>query len=466
MGHSLLKNKLLILLGGDVFLTLVAIFAAFVLRFGPAAAFYEINAKPLLNLVIAVLVITLVSLLLDVYDLSQNSHKRQIITNSLLNSCISFALLTMIYYLSPGLILGRGLLISFLVFFAVSQFFWHVLFCLIFENPLLARKVLIIGTDSIALKIGQIIDDTDYSLTHRLVGYLDHGEVPTTDVAKKGSRWFHSADGSNLLTIVLANKVAEIVVTAANKDENSSLLQNLINCKLMGVEIFDGQSFFERMTGKLMLEDIDSTWLLFSAGFKNTIIINMAKRIIDVSASLCGLVVALPLLPMIALLVKVNSPGPIFYSQNRVGQWGTVFKLFKFRTMPVNAEEECGAVWSQQNDQRIRPIGRFLRKWRFDEIPQLFNILRGDMSLIGPRPERPEFVESLSKAIPHYAKRHFIKPGLTGWAQVRFPYGSSIEDSYEKLRYDLYYFKNMSPVLDTIIFLKTFKVVLFGFGGR
>jgi lipopolysaccharide/colanic/teichoic acid biosynthesis glycosyltransferase len=134
--------------------------------------------------------------------------------------------------------------------------------------------------------------------------------------------------------------------------------------------------------------------------------------------------------------------------------------------MPVNAEDGCGAVWAQPNDQRIGPLGRVMRKWRIDEIPQLYNILIGDMSLVGPRPERPEFVEKLNRLIPHYAKRHFIKPGLTGWAQVRYPYGSSVEDSYEKLRFDLYYFKNMSPILDTIVFLKTFKVVLFGFGGR
>jgi lipopolysaccharide/colanic/teichoic acid biosynthesis glycosyltransferase len=182
--------------------------------------------------------------------------------------------------------------------------------------------------------------------------------------------------------------------------------------------------------------------------------------------SMIGIIFLIPFLPIIVLLVKLNAPGPLFYRQVRVGHMGKHFSLYKFRTMGQDAERATGAVWAQQNDPRIKPIGRFLRKSRLDEIPQLFNVLLGDMSFIGPRPERPEFVNKLQELIPFYAKRHFIKPGITGWAQINHPYGASTEESFEKLRYDLYYFKHMNPVLDTMIFLNTIKVVFSQFGGR
>ena len=174
----------------------------------------------------------------------------------------------------------------------------------------------------------------------------------------------------------------------------------------------------------------------------------------------------LPFFPLIALAIKLDSPGPVFFRQERVGNKEQLFKLFKFRTMGQDAEKGTGAVWAEKNDPRVTRLGRFFRGSRIDEIPQLINVLRGDMSFVGPRPERPEFVEKLKQVIPFYSKRHFIKPGLTGWAQVRYSYGSTVEDAVEKLRYDLYYIKNICPFLDTLIFFETIKVVLFGFGGR
>jgi sugar transferase (PEP-CTERM system associated) len=423
-------------------------------------------AKPIGNILTVILVIIVAALILDIYDFSQHTNRKQIFANAVLNASFSFALLTMLYYLAPGLILGRGVLFYFLVIFAASQFFWHLLFCKIFENPLLARKVLIIGTDSVARKIGSILETADFASTYRLVGFFSQCSESLPECARQETICYSSDRGDDLYTIASRNRVSQIVVTSCAGDESSALIHDLLNCKLMGIEIFDGPTFFEKMTGKLMLEDTGRNWLLFSTGFRSTAIINAAKRFVDIVVSLVGLVMVLPSLPLIALLVKINSPGPLLYSQKRVGQGGVVFRLFKFRTMPVDAEAASGAVWSQPDDKRIGTIGRIFRKCRIDEIPQLYNILIGDMSLIGPRPERPEFVEILSRSIPYYAKRHFIKPGLTGWAQVRYPYGSSVEDAYEKLRYDLYYFKHMSPIFDTIIFLKTFKVVLFGFGGR
>jgi exopolysaccharide biosynthesis polyprenyl glycosylphosphotransferase len=186
----------------------------------------------------------------------------------------------------------------------------------------------------------------------------------------------------------------------------------------------------------------------------------------DMVCPIIGIILALPLLPVIAVLIKINSPGPLFFKQTRVGQLEKKFQLLKFRTMEVDAEKGCGAVWAQKDDPRITRIGGFLRKMRIDELPQLYNVLIGDMSIVGPRPERPEFVADLKNQIPYYTERHFAKPGITGWAQIRYNYGASVEDAMEKLRYDLYYIKNMSPFLDFQIIIETAKVMLFGRGGR
>jgi len=239
-----------------------------------------------------------------------------------------------------------------------------------------------------------------------------------------------------------------------------------MNCKLSGIDVLDAPSFYEEVMGKLFIEDTRPSWFIFSDGFRITALKRVYKRLFDVALSVIGLTIASPLMPVIALLIKVNSPGPVFFRQVRVGEREKNFMLYKFRTMCEDAENETGAVWAQQNDTRVTHIGNILRKTRFDEIPQLFNVMKGDMSLIGPRPERPEFVEKLKEIIPYYSERHFVKPGITGWAQVKYRYGASVEDAVEKLRYDLYYIKNLSFFLDMLIVLETVKVVLFGRGSR
>ena len=220
------------------------------------------------------------------------------------------------------------------------------------------------------------------------------------------------------------------------------------------------------MTGKLLLENIQPSWFLFGDGFRVTDSMRFGKRLLDIALSLLGIVLVAPLLPLIALAIKLDSPGPALFRQLRVGEGEKLFQVAKFRTMRQDAEAATGAVWAQKNDPRVTRLGRFLRKSRLDELPQLFNVLMGTMSLVGPRPERPEFVEKLEQRIPYYAKRHFVKPGVTGWAQVRYPYGASEEDALEKLRFDLYYVKNYSLLFDLTILLETVKVCLFGRGGR
>jgi exopolysaccharide biosynthesis polyprenyl glycosylphosphotransferase len=223
---------------------------------------------------------------------------------------------------------------------------------------------------------------------------------------------------------------------------------------------------YEEYTGKIALENLRPSWLIFSDGFSKSRALLTAKRTFDLVASIVGFVLAMPLMVMVAALTRLTSPGPMLYHQERVGLNGRTFTVHKFRTMREDAEATTGPVWSSANDPRITPVGNFLRRTRLDELPQLWNILKGEMSLVGPRPERPSFVTELTERIPFYGQRHVAKPGLTGWAQVRYTYGASVEDAVQKLQYDLYYIKNMSLALDLVIVLETIKTVLLRRGAR
>jgi exopolysaccharide biosynthesis polyprenyl glycosylphosphotransferase len=232
------------------------------------------------------------------------------------------------------------------------------------------------------------------------------------------------------------------------------------------VLIQDGLELYEQVTGKIPIESLRLGTLLFSSGFHISRFLEIYKRLASIVFAVVGLLLGLPLLPFIALAIKLTSPGRLFYHQKRVGKDDTIFYCHKFRTMRADAEADTGPTWAGDEDPRITKVGHFLRTTRLDEIPQLWNVLKGDMSLIGPRPERPEFIEWLQKEIPYYNLRHAVRPGITGWAQVRYKYGSTVEDAKEKLRYDLFYIKNMSPGLDALIFFGTVKTILLGRGAK
>jgi sugar transferase (PEP-CTERM system associated) len=234
---------------------------------------------------------------------------------------------------------------------------------------------------------------------------------------------------------------------------------------MRGISIEEGIEFYEHLTGRLQVESLRPSSLIFSNGFKKSKLTMLTRRIIEFVLSLFGVIFLSPLILIISVLIKIDSRGPIFFKQERVGKGGKIFKLLKFRSMIENAEAN-GPVWAEQDDKRVTRVGRWMRKWRFDEIPQMFNVLKGDMSFVGPRPERPYFVKQLREEIPFYGQRLSVKPGVTGWAQIKYRYGASKEDALEKLKYDLYYIKNLSPFLDLLIIFETIKVVLFGKGAR
>jgi sugar transferase (PEP-CTERM system associated) len=261
-------------------------------------------------------------------------------------------------------------------------------------------------------------------------------------------------------SIVRARGVDRVVVSLPEA-RGQLPMSKLLDMKLEGVSFDHLASVYEEYTGKIAIENLRPSWLVFSPGFRKSRLLRTAKRLVDIAASLIGLVVAAPVMALTAIAVKLTSPGDILYHQERVGQHGRVFTVHKFRSMRQDAEAATGAVWaSKAGDSRVTPVGRFIRRTRLDELPQLWNVLAGDMSLIGPRPERPQFVAQLTQQIPFYGQRHVARPGLSGWAQVRYSYGASVEDAMEKLQYDLYYIKNMSLALDLFIALATVKTVV------
>jgi sugar transferase (PEP-CTERM system associated) len=257
------------------------------------------------------------------------------------------------------------------------------------------------------------------------------------------------------------------VVLALEERRNALPLQDLLRIKTTGVHVNDISSFLERETGRVDLDSVNPSWLIFSDGFSSgRRLSGIAKRLFDIVVSALLLVVALPLIALFAVAVKLESKGPAFYRQQRVGRYGEPFNLFKLRSMQSDAEAEGKAIWAAKNDPRVTRIGKFIRKVRIDELPQTWNVLKGDMSFVGPRPERPEFVADLEKQLPYFAERHIVKPGITGWAQINYPYGASLDDSRQKLEYDLYYAKNYTPFLDLVIILQTIRVVIWPEGAR
>jgi sugar transferase (PEP-CTERM system associated) len=235
---------------------------------------------------------------------------------------------------------------------------------------------------------------------------------------------------------------------------------------MSGVRVEDATTTYERLTGKILIDDLKPSWLIFSDGFRASRLTRFVKRMLDLSCSIILAISTAPLMLLTAVAVKLDSAGPALYSQERVGENGRIFKIYKFRSMRSDAEKAGTPLWARDKDDRITRVGRFIRTTRLDELPQLWNVMRGDMSFVGPRPERPFFVEQLAREIPFYLQRHAVKPGLTGWAQVKYQYGSSIEDAMEKLRYDLYYIKHLSVFFDLTIVLDTVKVILFGKGAK
>jgi sugar transferase (PEP-CTERM system associated) len=372
--------------------------------------------------------------------------------------------MALIFYLLPDLLLGRGIMALAFLFAFVGTALNRLIFVHIVDVNTLKRRLLVLGTGTRAARVGNLLlQDESIKRKFHLVGYLSPTRAASHPHVPREKLLEHSG---SLLAIASRHSVDEIVVAIRDRRNGGLSIEELLECKLEGIEVKDVSSFFERETGHVQLDSLNPSWMVFSDGFSRTSTKSTAKRIFDIFVSLILLIITLPATLLTALLIAIEGGLPIFYRQERMGECGQVFEVLKFRSMRQNAEQAGQPQWAKMNDDRVTHVGRVIRKLRIDELPQIINVLKGDMSFVGPRPERPYFVTQLAAQIPFYLNRHTVKPGITGWAQIRYPYGSSVEDAAKKLQYDLYYAKNHSLFLDLIILFQTAQVVLFGKGAR
>ena len=455
-----IPHHFLILLGAEIMVLMASIYVGVAIRFWGADDAMMASALPLLPKVIVFTLVMVVAM--TATGLYKNTF-REGLEGMLLRLGLSMLLglvsMIVVFYIFPTLFLGRGAFAIAFLFAVVCIIFGRVLFFRFAGTDLLARRVLVLGAGKGADQFSQLRRKVD-QLGFQVVGYVKmpgDSDVVSEDLIVTLEE--------PLLEYVEENDIHEIVVALEDR-RKSLLVDDLLDCKMSGIDVVDVLTFFERQTGKIRLDLLKPSWLIFSDGFRHGFLRPFLKRSFDVMASLFILSLAWPFIVGAAFGIWLESgfKGPIFYRQVRVGQNWRLFQVLKFRSMRVDAEKDGVARWAQKNDSRITRVGKFLRRTRIDELPQILNVLKGDMSFVGPRPERPEFVEQLAETIPYYAERHRVKPGITGWAQVRYPYGASEQDALEKLQYDLYYVKNYSLFLDLLILFQTAEVVLWGEG--
>jgi sugar transferase (PEP-CTERM system associated) len=399
----------------------------------------------------------------DLYDLRLVSDQRELAIRIAQALGAASFILAAVYYWFPDLIIGRGVfLIAALLIFAVIVG-WRLIFGWLTRRARPRERWLLVGTTAQAVALARELYDRRQELGVEIVGFVD------PDPAKVGAAVLNPGvigTVDEIPAIVASRRVDRVVVSLA--DARGKLpMERLLEMKLgLGVAFDHLASVYEEYTGKIAVENLRPSWLIFSEGFRKTRLVLAAKRVMDVVLAAAGLLILTPVMAVASAVVKLTSPGPALYHQQRVGMHGRLFTVHKIRTMRMDAESATGAVWATPKDPRVTHVGRFLRRTRLDEVPQLWNVLRGDMSLVGPRPERPEFVAQLTDQIPFYGFRHSVRPGVTGWAQVRYTYGATVEDALEKLQYDLFYVKRLSIAFDCFVLVATLKTVILRRGAQ
>ena len=388
----------------------------------------------------------------DLYDLTRVHAGTDLVVHVLQGTGAAAIALGVLAALLPSPLLGGGTFITTLGLLLIAIPLWRLAFLGLTSDPHLEDRVLIVGTGTLAQTVARQIR-TQHDFAYRIVGFIDDAAA-----GDRGGASPVIGAHADLARTIAEHRVARVVVAVADRRGHLPI-QELLHAKLAGVCVEDAATTYERLAGKILVDDLKPSWLIFSDGFEASRVTRYAKRAFDLVCALAGFLLALPIMALTALAIRLDTRGPIFYCQERVGENGRLFTLCKFRSMRTDAEQGT-PIWAKDKDDRVTRVGRFIRLTRLDELPQFWNVLRGDMSFVGPRPERPFFVEQLETAIPFYAARHAVKPGVTGWAQVKYRYGASVEDALEKLRYDLYYIKHRSLVFDLTILLDTVKVIV------
>ena len=450
--------KQIILIMGDMFIVNGSIFLSAILRLGLGGGWDYIKNNPL-SFILTGLVFIFTFSFAELYDTRRNFRSIGNIITIAFASASAFVVTTVLFYVTWSLRIGRGVFI--ILGFLITLFIigWRLLYNYLLERPIFKCNTLIIGAGAAGKVILQEIKRSEKSGL-RTVGFIDD------DPLKKGKLIDGIpvvGDRYSLNKIIRQNNI-NLIIEAITHEKPADLIEALIDYSRQGIDIIDMPTMYERLTGRIPYKYIKDVWMSHLVINKSRLYGKIIKPVVEVFSALILFVLLMPIMGIISLLIKVSSKGRVFYTQERVGKDGKKFMIVKFRTMRENAESDTGAVYTTDNDPRVTKIGKFLRKWRLDEIPQLSNVVKGDMSLIGPRPERDIFIKEFEEKIPFYSLRLAVRPGLTGWAQVKYPYASSVEQTKEKFEYDLYYIKNMSLLLDFVILLKTIKVVLFGRG--
>jgi sugar transferase (PEP-CTERM system associated) len=399
-------------------------------------------------------VVLLLSHLFDLYDSTSLSEKwEHAFRLSLVLGFVALALAAL-GSRYPSLMLGNNSAFWGLIILTFTLLCWRGAYSWMVKQPFLRERVYVLGTGERAERLVKGLRQRA-ALGIEVVGWS--GDI--------GSEFTRDNAASHLLGLVRDKGVHRVIV--ALPDRRGTLpVEELLDLRLDGVKVEEATSLLEQISGRIEVEELYPSWLIFAEGFRFSSFSRFVRRGANFMVALAGLVISLPLIPFIVLAVKLDSLGPILYRQRRAGRRGKIFYCYKFRTMRVDAEADTGATWALDNDPRITRVGKFLRVSRLDEIPQLWCVLKGDMHFVGPRPERPEFVEWLSREIPYYGARHAVRPGITGWAQIQYKYGNTLEDAREKLQYDLFYIKNASLGLDLLIMFETIKIVLLGRGAQ
>jgi len=389
----------------------------------------------------------------DLYEPSPASAKGELYARLLFIPGLLALGLAAVAKVNKDLVPGDATLMGLLIL-TVGLLAWRAGFGWLVQQPFMQERVYVIGAGERAERLVQGLRTQD-ELGIQVVGWSGNSDGPIT----------RESVASHLMEIVKAWHVHRVIV--AMPDRRGTLpVEELLSLRLNGVRVEEATSWLERISGKIEVDQLYPSWLIFADGFRFSSVFMFMRRALSTLVSLLCLLVVLPVIPFVILAIKLDSPGPVLYRQKRVGLGGKTFYCFKFRTMRQDAEADTGPTWAGDNDPRITRMGKILRVSRLDEIPQLWCVFKGDMAFVGPRPERPEFVEWLAEDIPYYPVRHAVRPGITGWAQVRYKYGNTVEDAKEKLQYDLYYIKNASIGLDLMIMFQTVKIVVLGRGAQ
>jgi sugar transferase (PEP-CTERM system associated) len=463
MGASRFSFRIFWLILADAAILYAGVILAMYLRLGSkGTAEYLSEHDGWLKIGLAAGVCLLILYFYDLYDYLVMTNRRELLLRMVQALGIAWALLAVCFYFLPQLLIGRGVSVISVPIVLGLLLGWRIFIHSLTGHPEIGEKILVVGTGKTALDTAEAVWERR-DAGYRIVGFVsENGAKPREKLGQS----IILGKAHELEAVIRAEKVDRVVI-AVRERRGAFPTEALLKMSLAGdISIEECTSFFERITGKVHVDMLRPSWLIFAGRRRDTPIKMVIREGLHRALAMIGLTLSLPIALLTAVLIKLDSRGPILYKQERVGKNGRIFNVLKFRSMKVNAEADGTPVWALTNDDRVTRVGSVIRKLRIDEIPQFWNILKGEMNFVGPRPERPHFVQQLATEISYYEHRHLVAPGLTGWAQIKYPYGASVSDAIQKLQYDLYYIKNQSLTLDLVIVFETVKTVLFSRGGR